>query len=107
LRLLRETADGLLDSALPICDRKILASVLSRYQEEGIVFHALRTRIAGARRFVSMHVLVPRSWSVQRGHDLCERIERSVIEALPGSTAFTHLEPLEDPVSWDDRLLDR
>jgi cation diffusion facilitator family transporter len=106
-RLLRETADGLLDSALPSSDRSILADVLSRYQREGIVFHALRTRIAGARRFVSMHVLVPRSWSVQRGHDLCERIERDVIEALPGSSVFTHLEPLEDPVSWDDRMLDR
>lgn len=107
VRLLRETGSGLLDTALPAEDQQIIAAVLARYKEKGILFHALRTRVAGARRFVSLHVLVPGEWTVQRGHDLCEEIELAISRGLPGSNVITHLEPLEDPVSWDDQDLDR
>jgi divalent metal cation (Fe/Co/Zn/Cd) transporter len=70
-------------------------------------FHALRTRQAGSRRFVSLHVLVPGAWTVQRGHDLAERVEASLRECLPGANVFTHLEPAEDPRSFADTALDR
>lgn len=106
-RLLRETGYGLLDTALPADEQKIIAAVLARYKEDGILFHALRTRVAGARRFVSLHVLVPGEWSVKLGHDLCEEIELAISRALPSTNVITHLEPLEDPVSWDDQDLDR
>lgn len=107
VRLLRETGYGLLDTALPAVDQQIIAAVLARYKEKGILFHALRTRVAGARRFVSLHVLVPGEWTVQRGHDLCEEIELAISRGLPGTNVITHMEPLEDPVSWDDQDLDR
>jgi divalent metal cation (Fe/Co/Zn/Cd) transporter len=54
-----------------------------------------------------MHVLVPGAWSVQRGHALCEKIERDLIAQLPKTTVFTHLESLDDPASWNDMELDR
>jgi cation diffusion facilitator family transporter len=107
VRLMDETAHGLLDTALPQADQDVIASLLARYEAEGIQFHALRTRGAGQRRFISMHVIVPGSWTVQRGHALCEQIEGELIAQLPGSTVFTHLEPVEDPVSWADQGLDR
>ncbi len=108
VRLLRDTAQGLLDRVLPPEDQETITRVLSRYEEEGIRFHALRTRAAGPRRFVSMHVLVPGRWSVQRGHDLSEDIEKNLAEALQGnSTFFIHIEPSEDPVSFADQTLDR
>jgi divalent metal cation (Fe/Co/Zn/Cd) transporter len=69
--------------------------------------HAVRTRQAGARSFVSLHVLVPGNWTVQRGHRLLETVEREIRVALPHTTVFTHLESLDDPSSWDDRDLDR
>jgi len=69
--------------------------------------HALRSRVAGARRFVSLHVLVPGDWTVQRGHELLERIEADIRRALPNTSVLTHLESLEDPASWDDIALDR
>jgi cation diffusion facilitator family transporter len=106
-RLLRDSAYGLLDSALPAEDRQQIARVLAPYEKEGIGIHALRTRAAGQRRFVSLHVLVPRRWTVQAGHDLCERIEADIRNALPTTTVFTHLEPIEDPVSHLDQQLDR
>lgn len=106
-KLLRETGSELLDAALPADEQQAIAHYLSEYKDQGIQFHALRTRVAGSRRFVSFHVLVPGEWTVQRGHDLCEEIELAISRALPGTNVTTHLEPLEDPVSWDDQELDR
>jgi len=106
-KLVRETGLGLLDTALPEEERRLVTAALAPFQEQGILFHAIRSRVAGRRRFVTLHVLAPGDWSIQKGHDLCERVEAAVRQALPGAHAFTHLEPREDPVSWDDRGLDR
>ena len=105
--IVRSSVSGLMDSALPEADEQRVQAVLDRYATDGVQFHALRTRQAGARRFVSVHVLVPGQWTVQRGHHLLERIEADVRQALPGVTVFTHLESLDDPASWDDVALDR
>ncbi len=107
VRLLRDTAQGLLDQALPPEDQKEISGVLSRYEQRGIRFHALRTRAAGQRRFISMHVLVPGQWTVKQGHDLSEKIERELAAVLPQSTFFIHIEPFEDPASFADQSLDR
>src|SRR5207247_1244319 len=84
-----------------------LVVALERYTSQGIQYHALRTRESGARRFVSLHVLVPGDWTVHRGHRLLERIEADIREAVPDVSVFTHLESLDDPASWDDQALDR
>jgi cation diffusion facilitator family transporter len=102
VQLLRETGAGLLDTAIPVAERQEIALIMSGYESQGIQFHALRTRVAGTRHFVSFHVLVPGAWTVQRGHDLCESIEQAISLALPGTDITTHLEPAEDPISWDD-----
>ena len=108
VRLLRDTAQGLLDRALPPEEMKKISGILSRYEEKDIRFHALRTRASGQRRFVSMHVLVPGRWTVQRGHDLSEELEAELAEALRGNTTFfIHIEPFEDPASFADQSLDR
>lgn len=106
-KLIRESGLALIDAALPEDEQRQVADALSPFQAKGILFHAIRTRVAGPRRFVSLHVLVPGGWTVQRGHDLCEEIEAAVREVLPRTTVLTHLEPREDPVSWEDRGLDR
>ncbi len=106
--LVRQSAHGLLDTALPEEDTSLIEAVLERYrQEHGIRTHALRTREAGTRRFMSVHVLVPGDWSVRKGHELLEELERDLHAELPALTVLTHLEPLEDAVSWDDTELDR
>jgi len=107
VKLLRETGLGLLDTEMPVSERRIVTDVLANYDAQGIQFHALRTRVAGSRRFVYFHVLVPGSWTVKRGHDLCEEMELMIARSLPGTYVFTHLEPLEDPSSWEDQELER
>jgi cation diffusion facilitator family transporter len=106
-RIVRDSVAGLMDAALPPADLKVLRELLDRYAADGIEYHALRTRQAGARRFVSVHVLVPPEWSVQQGHDLLERIEADIRRALPPVTVDTHLEPLGDPAALADQELHR
>jgi cation diffusion facilitator family transporter len=106
-RLLKRSALGLMDQALPPAQRAAIADVLERYRAQGLQFHALRTRQAAGRGFVSVHVLVPGTWTVQRGHDLLEEIEKDVRGAIPDISVFTHLEPVEDPASLLDGGLDR
>ena len=106
-RLLRETGAGLLDSSIPKPERQSITTILETYEAQDVLFHALRTRVAGSRRFITFHVLVPGDWTVQRGHALCEEMELAIIQALPGSYVITHLEPKEDPASWTDQALDR
>ncbi len=100
-RILIETAQGLLDRTIPETEKKQLEAILARFRGDGVEVHSVRTRAAGPVRFVDMHVLVPGSWSVQRGHDLCEEIERAVSAAFPRASVLTHLEPAEDPAAWE------
>ncbi len=105
--LVRRSMLGLLDTALPEDTRRTITAILEARAQEGVRYHALRTRQAGARRFISFHILVPGDWSVQKGHDLLEQIEEQVRAAVPNSSVDTHLEPIEDPVSWKDLRLER
>jgi cation diffusion facilitator family transporter len=106
-RIVRQAVLGLMDTALSAKDQQAIQAVLQRHTQERVQFHALRTRQSGARRFLSVHVLVPGDWTVQRGHDLLEEIEADLRRAVPNSTVFTHLESIDDPLSWQDQDLER
>ena len=105
--ILRRSVAGLMDTAWPEEEQAQLRAVMEPYVREGIQYHAVRTREAGARRFVSLHLLVPGDWPVRRGHALAEQVDAAIRQALPHVTVFTHIEPLDDPVSWADTELDR
>jgi divalent metal cation (Fe/Co/Zn/Cd) transporter len=107
MKLLRETGHGLLDRALNEEDQKKIDAILDGFRSRGVEFHEVKTRAAGPRQFVQMHVLVPGGWSVQKGHDLLEEVEKEIVAVLPGASVITHLEPLEDPASWNDAGLER
>jgi cation diffusion facilitator family transporter len=105
--LVRDSMSGLMDKALPESEMAAVKGVLDRYSEGNVEFHALRTRKSGRRSFISVHVLVPGEWTVQAGHDFAERVEEDLRGAVGQATVFTHLEPVEDPLSFADTELDR
>jgi cation diffusion facilitator family transporter len=105
--LVRRAAGGLMDRAVDDAARAQIEDVLAAFASRGVQFHALRTRQAGRRAFVSVHLLVPGEWTVRRGHDVAEEVEAALHARLPYVTVFTHVEPLEDPRSFDDVSLDR
>lgn len=107
IQLLGRSAGGLMDHSLGPAEQAEIQAVLDAHREDGVEFHALRTRQAGRRAFVSLHLLVPGAWTVQQGHDLAERVERDLRERLPYATVFTHVEPREDAASFEDVSLDR
>jgi cation diffusion facilitator family transporter len=107
-QLVRRSVSGLMDVALPENEQKLIREVMTKYQERGVNFHALRTRQAAARRFMSVHVLVPGETSVHDAHHIVEEFEDDIRTALGGAvTVFTHLEPAEDELSMEDLHLDR
>jgi cation diffusion facilitator family transporter len=102
INLLRSSTAGLMDKALSDEDHLKIVDVLTKYESETVKFHALQTREAGRQRFISMHVLVPGAWTIQKGHDLSEELEADIIAVLPNTLVTTHVEPLEDERSWAD-----
>jgi len=107
VRIVRKSVSGLMDTALSVEEQNTIRRMLDPHIQGGVQCHALRTRQSGERGFVSFHVLVPGTWTVQRGHRLLENIEADIRHAIPSVTVFSHLEPLNDPASWDDTSLDR
>ena len=108
VQLIRRSVAGFMDEALPEQEQELIQKVLSQYREKGVNFHALRTRQAAARRFISVHVLVPGHWTVHDAHHIAEDFESDIRAALGGAvTVLTHLEPVEDELSMEDMNLDR
>ncbi len=107
-QLIRRSIAGFMDEALPESDQKVIREIIERYRKKGVDFHALRTRQAAARRFISVHVLVPGDTSVHDAHHIVDDFENDIRQTLGGViTVFTHLEPAEDEISMDDMYLDR
>lgn len=106
--LMRRSVKGLLDAAISPVDKNEVTRLFSEYSRRyGVSFHALRTRQAGARRFVSFHLLVPDAWSVAQAHKLSEEIEERIRSLVPNASIDTHIEPISDPASYEDQGLDR
>ncbi|MCX8063240.1 MAG: cation diffusion facilitator family transporter [Anaerolineales bacterium] len=105
--LLSRSVYGLMDTALSAEDQKTVLAIFDKYRAQGVQFHALRTRQAAGRRFVSFHILVPGRWSTHRSHHLAEEVEADIRNSLSGATVFTHLEPVDDPLSYQDIEIDR
>ena len=106
--LVRRSVAGLLDAAISSDEESELTKLFTEYsRRHGVSFHALLTRQAGARRFVSFHLLVPDAWTVARAHQLSEEIEARMRSMVPNASILTHIEPISDPASYEDQGLDR
>lgn len=107
IKILRESVGGLMDVGLPADEIEQIVGILNAHTQDGVQYHALRTRQSGAQRFMSVHLQVPGDWSIQKGHSLLEDIESDVRSSLEPISVFTHIEPLEDPRSWEDITINR
>ncbi len=103
VKLLVESMSGLMDAALPDEDVARIQSILDEFaNSHGVDFHALRTRESGRRRFLEVHMLVPGTWTVKRGHKLTEQVTDELSEAVPELRVLIDLEPIEEPSSYSD-----
>lgn len=95
LVLLRRSISGLMDARLPSGEQAKIRTVLDAHQGEIVEYHALRTRQAGADRFLDVHLVLHRSLSVGQAHLICDDLERHLEEALPGVDVTIHVEPCD------------
>jgi cation diffusion facilitator family transporter len=93
--LLRRSADALLDAALPPEELRTAEAAIRGALPPEADFHALRTRKAGSRRFLDLHLVVPGTMSVAESHALCDRVEAAIVAALANADATVHVEPRE------------
>jgi cation diffusion facilitator family transporter len=107
VHLLRRSVAGLMDAALPAADQQIIENVMGKYRGKQVDFHALRTRQAASRRFVTVHMLVPGAWTVHDAHQFAEEFESDIRAALGEAVITTHVEPIEDELSMKDILLEQ
>ena len=101
-KLLKRSVAGFMDAALPADEQQLVEKVIASYQERGVQFHAIRTRQSAARRFVSVHMLVPGAWTLHDAHHIAEDFEGDVRSQLKDAIVHTHLEPIDDEISIVD-----
>lgn len=102
VQLVRRSVDGLMDVVLPDEELQRIEAVMAVYREKKVAFHALRTRQAASRRFISVHMLVPGDWTVHDAHHMAEDFEGDLQTALGEVLVITHLEPIDDEISVVD-----
>jgi cation diffusion facilitator family transporter len=101
-QMLRRSVAGFMDAALPAEEQAVIENVMTKYKKKGVDFHAVRTRQAASRRFLSVHVLVPGDWTVHDAHHIAEDFEGDIRAALKNAVVNTHLEPIDDEISMYD-----
>ncbi len=107
-RLISRSASGLMDASIPGEDLEKITNYLDSLNDQKIEYHSLLTRVAGRRKFIAMHILVPGKWTVKEAHDYADEIEETIVNMFDEPvTVHTHLEPVEDPASMKDIGIDR
>ncbi len=108
-KLISRSTNELMDAAIPKEEQQMIVEYLDSLIEKNIEYHSLLTRDAGYRKFITLHLLVPGDWTVKNGHDCAEAIEQHIEQMFENSsiTVTSHIEPIEDPVSFNDIGFDR
>lgn len=101
-RLMHSSVEGLMDVTLPAAQNDALKDVLTRYTSHDVTFHGLQTRRSGRDSFANVDMLVPGDWTVRKGHEFADRVASGMSAAVPGLHAIIHVEPIDDPLSYDD-----
>jgi len=83
------------DVALPEPEIELIKAAVLKYGEQFSDFHDLRARKSGSQRFIDLHLVVPRELQIYRVHDICDKIEESIMSDLPDTHVLIHAEPCE------------
>lgn len=106
-RLVRESTSALLDEALPAETLGQITDIIACEAAGALQAHGLRTRAAGRATFIEFHLIVAGDMSVRDAHDICDRLEDALAQALPGSQTVIHLEPDHKAEADDDIIRPR
>jgi len=88
-----QSARDLLDANLPEKEQAWIRNLIEAQRGTIHGYHYLRTRKAGHFRFVEFHVQVDRKMTVERSHQLAQKLSQAIKNHLPHSTVTIHIEP--------------
>jgi cation diffusion facilitator family transporter len=93
--VIRGSLSGLMDEAVSDEEMATIRRVISdaASDDAALEAHDLRTRHAGQVTFIDFHLVMPGETTVEAAHDLCDRIEAALMEALPDARVTIHVEP--------------
>ncbi len=93
-RLLRSSSRVLVDEALPEPELAVIREELLAFGPRGILgYHKLRTRSAGARRYVDLHVQFRPGTTLEEAHATAHDLQDGISARLPNADVLIHLEP--------------
>jgi len=93
--LLKKAYYPLLDTPLPEKEIKIIEHTITKHLKSGMSYHMLRSRKAGPKRYVDLHLEVPGAITVNESHSLCDIIENEIEHELENTEVYIHIEPCE------------
>jgi cation diffusion facilitator family transporter len=94
--ILKKSFGGIIDTGLPAEEEKIIVDTLGEHRNQLVDFHEIRSRKAGAQRFVDLHLVMPRTLSVEEAHKMCDHLETDLKRRLPRLEITLHVEPCDD-----------
>lgn len=96
VRLLMGSSRVLVDEALPEEERAAIHAEVIGFGDRGVVgYHKLRTRRAGARRYVDLHLQFETGTSLEQAHEIAHAIQDAIAARLQGADVLIHLEPAD------------
>lgn len=94
VRLLMGSSRVLVDEALPEQERAAIHAEVIAFGDRGVVgYHKLRTRRAGARRYVDLHLQFESGTTLEQAHEIAHLIQDAIAARLHGADVLIHLEP--------------
>ncbi len=105
VRLLTRSSRILVDESLPAAEVEVIREAIQGLSSRGVVgYHELRTRQAGSRRYIDLHVQVREGTSLEEAHRTAHQLQEQISARLAGADVLIHLEP-EDRVRPGETLV--
>lgn len=96
LKLNFSVTKDLVDTELPINIKEKIIDIIQQYDEYHLDFHRLRTRQAGSKKFIDLHLTLCREVSLEEAHKIADRIEKRIQREIRNSDVIIHIEPCTD-----------
>jgi cation diffusion facilitator family transporter len=104
VRLLLQSSRVLVDESLPATEVEKIRTAIADFAGRGVVgYHELRTRRAGSRRYVDLHVQFRSGTSLEAAHRTAHELQAVIGDRLEGADVLIHLEP-EDRIRPGEAL---
>jgi len=98
--LIRHFLSGFMDEAIDKKDLEKIKKIFKKYQKKGLIFHEIKSRKAGQKKFLSFHALFLKAIPSKKAHDLVYKIEKEIKNDVLNIQIESHLEPKDDKKSF-------